>query len=585
MIGTPMASPPPDRLAEIESRMELLAVQVADLRARLARLEPPVEPPAPAAGVPTNREGPADWAPLSTTAALIGRTLVVLGGAYLIRAMADSNVVHLGTGVGIGLGYATWWMLRADQAAAKGDRPSALFHALASGLIALPLLFETATRFHLMGARATLLVLVTFLAGALGVARRRALDTAAALLATMGLVTVVALFGSLHDLLGTAWALLAIALGVEALAPERRWEALRWPTAAVLDAAMLALVALVARPTGLPESYVGVTAGAAFVAALALPALHLAALAVHTLVRGREVTAFEMTQVPAALLIGLPGAWRLAAAQGHSPVGLGVAVVVLGGLCYAAAFLFAERRAGSGRNFYFYAAAAGLLTLVGAGTLFAGTMLVAAGCALAIGAAVAARRFGRWTLALHGTLYLLATALTTGFIEGAVRALFAIDAPPGAGWRLGPPFLLVALAVYRLVAHMQRPTPLAWWSRVPDLFAAFVTVLGAAGMLAEAALAGLDRLHVAAQMAATAGTAILALVALVTAWVGARWRLVELGWLVHPLLVVGGLKLVAMDLRHGAPGALFVSFVLYGAALSVAPRLLRSRGARLFAEP
>jgi hypothetical protein len=32
-----------------------------------------------------------------------------------------------------------------------------------------------------------------------------------------------------------------------------------------------------------------------------------------------------------------------------------------------------------------------------------------------------------------------------------------------------------------------------------------------------------------------------------------------------------------MDLRLGRPVTLFVSFVLYGTALSVAPRLLRSR--------
>jgi hypothetical protein len=33
-----------------------------------------------------------------------------------------------------------------------------------------------------------------------------------------------------------------------------------------------------------------------------------------------------------------------------------------------------------------------------------------------------------------------------------------------------------------------------------------------------------------------------------------------------------------MDLRRGVPAALFLSLVLSGAALSVAPRLLRPRG-------
>ncbi len=78
-------------------------------------------------------------------------------------------------------------------------------------------------------------------------------------------------------------------------------------------------------------------------------------------------------------------------------------------------------------------------------------------------------------------------------------------------------------------------------------------------------------------MEAPIGTAILALVAFAAAWAGGRWALPELGWFVHPILVLGGLKLIAMDLPQGRPAALFVSFVLYGAALSLAPRLLRSR--------
>jgi len=131
--------------------------------------------------------------------------------------------------------------------------------------------------------------------------------------------------------------------------------------------------------------------------------------------------------------------------------------------------------------------------------------------------------------------------------------------------------------VYGLVARMQQPMSPAWWSRLPQLITAFVTVLGAGGVLAEAALGVLERLHAGGGVEAAAGTAVLALLAFVAAWMGPRWQLAELGWLVPPLLVGGGVKLVAMDLRYGAPAALFVSFVLYGAALSVAPRLLRSR--------
>ena len=575
-----MVSPTPDRLGEIESRIEVVAEQVRELRARLARLEQPsVEAGTPAAVAPprsVDQAGPEEWAAVPATAGLIGRTLVVLGGAYLVRAVADAHLVPLGTGVALGLAYAGWWMLRADQAARSGDRASAFFHALASGLIALPLVFETTAHFGLFGPRSALLVLVAYLAGTLVVARRRALDVAAALLTLMALATLVALLASTHDLLATAWALLAIGLGVEALAPPGRWASLRWPTALVLDAVTVAMVVLVSRPTGLPEGYVAFTVRAALVATLTLPTLYLGSHAAHTLLRGGQVTAFEMTQAPLALLVGFGGAWHLTAAHGLSRVGLGAAIVVLGALCYAAAFLFAERRPGHARNFYFYGTAAGTLTLVGTGTLLGGTRLVLAGWCLAVVAALAGQRLERTTLALHGALYLLATALLTGVVDGSIRAVLAVAAPVGAGWRLAPPFVLVGLAVYAVVATTRRIGPDAWWSRLAQLLAALVTILGTAGVLTAAAIGGLGRLpRAGVGMEATAGTAVLALVAIAAAWAGARWSLPELGWLVHPVLILGGLKLIAMDLRHGGPTALFLSFVFYGAALSMAPRLLR----------
>jgi hypothetical protein len=468
-------------------------------------------------------------------------------------------------------------MLRADYAARDGDRPSAFFHALASGLIALPLVWETTVHFGLFGSRAALLVLMGYLAGWLLVARRRALHGAAALLTIMALATVLALLASMHDLLGTACALLAIALGVEALALEGPWEPLRGPTALALDAVTATMAMLVARPMGLPEGYLAVPASAAFGAALALPALYLASLAACTLLRGRQVTAFELTQVPLALLIGFGGAWRLTTAAGLSPAGLGSAIVVLGALCYAAAFLFAERRAGQARNFYFYGTAAGVLTLIGAGALLEGTWLVFAGCGLAVVAAWSGRQLARTTLALHGALYLLATALWTGFLAGSIRAVLGAGAPPAAGWRLAPLLLLVSLVVYAIVATAPRPPLPARWSRLAPLLAAVVMILGSAGVLAEAAIGGIGRLPVAGvAMHATAGTTVLALLAVAAAWVGARWGLPELGWLVPPILVVGGLKLIAMELRQGEPTSLFLSFVFYGAALSVVPRLLRS---------
>ena len=73
------------------------------------------------------------------TVALVGRTLLVLAGAYVARALTDGRVVPAGVGVALGLAYAVFWQLRADREARAGRRESAVFHALASSLIAFPL--------------------------------------------------------------------------------------------------------------------------------------------------------------------------------------------------------------------------------------------------------------------------------------------------------------------------------------------------------------------------------------------------------------------------------------------------------------
>ena len=75
--------------------------------------------------------------------------------------------------------------------------------------------------------------------------------------------------------------------------------------------------------------------------------------------------------------------------------------------------------------------------------------------------------------------------------------------------------------------------------------------------------------------AAAIRTAILSLGAIILAALGSKRRLLELTWLVYPVLVVTGVKLVFEDLRHGNPLALFVSFAFLGVALIIAPRLLR----------
>ncbi len=48
---------------------------------------------------------------------LVGRTFVVLGGAYLLRALTESGTLPVTVGVTLGFAYAAIWLVAADRTA------------------------------------------------------------------------------------------------------------------------------------------------------------------------------------------------------------------------------------------------------------------------------------------------------------------------------------------------------------------------------------------------------------------------------------------------------------------------------------
>ena len=564
-----------DRLAELQSAVLELAGSVRRLEARVLELER--RGPGPnglARQAAAVAEAPSPEIALSQgTLALFGRALLVLAGAYVARALTDGRVVPPGVGVALGLAYAVFWQFRADRAARGGRRESAVFHAVASCVIAFPLLWETTARFGLLGPRPACAALVAFFALALGVAWRQRLSVACAAATALALATAVVLLVATRDLLAGFVALLAIAAALEWVAYRERWLALRWWAAVVLDAVAFLLAAVVTRPQGLPPGYVPLTPPAAAVALLALPALYVAGLAARTLRRGRPVTFFEAAQGTLAVLLGFGGAWKILAARGDSPVGLGVLALLLGALCYGAAFAFAERRAGQGRNFYFYSTAGGFLTLAGANVVAFGPVLPFVLGGLGLLAALFGRRFGRMTLRVHSDLYLAAGALETGLAVAGVRAVAgqATDGLPAPAWVAA----LAAAAGWAVLAT-DPGAPRSGGARVPQLLLALLVVfaLGKAAQVGLWAALG-PRLTADSGVAAVLRTAVLAALALGLAAAARRGSWPELGWLVYPLVALGGVKLLLQDLREGRPATHVLSLAIYGAVLVLAPRLVR----------
>jgi len=131
--------------------------ELIELAQRVARLEQyaglsapaAVQPPAPdLAEYPVVlTEHP--LAEMPNLLPVIGRALLGLAGAYLLRALTESAAVPGKLGIAIGIAYALGWLGLAARRPLE-ERWSAAIDSLTSVLILSPLLWEATARFHLL---------------------------------------------------------------------------------------------------------------------------------------------------------------------------------------------------------------------------------------------------------------------------------------------------------------------------------------------------------------------------------------------------------------------------------------------------
>jgi hypothetical protein len=252
--------------------------------------------------------------------------------------------------------------------------------------------------------------------------------------------------------------------------------------------------------------------------------------------------------------------------------------LAIGAACYVVTFVFMEGRRDFERNQYFYSTLALVLVVAGFALVAREHWIAAVFSVLAVIAAGMWSRTGRLYLLLHGAAYVVAAS----FASQALRyGAWALAASPVRPWLLPSAVMLVTLVAGALSAWFAaaRPDPdggaLASGLRFIIVVVLVWVACGAVvGVLAPAA-AGLADRSVDLGALATLRTGVLAVAALVIAWAGRQARFREWTWLVYPLLVVIGLKMVAQDFKFSRPATLFIALALYGAALIIAPRLRR----------
>jgi hypothetical protein len=505
---------------------------------------------------------------------LIGRSLVVLGGAFALRAITEAAIVPQFAGMLLGLTYAVLWILLADRAAGRDRRTSATFHGFAAAIIGFPLLWEATVKFELLPATAGAIAVTGLAALALGVATRRRLPGLAWIVTLAALAAAVALAVATKSLILFFSVLLLLALATLHLAYLRDWRGLGWLTAVAIDCAVL-LATLIVLIGNSARSAELVPAGQLVTLQLSLVGGYVVSFIYRTLATRRDLTAAEIAQGIAVAAIGLGGAMAVSRTGAMSVLPLGVMGMALGAGCYGASFVLLDRTQERRVNFIFFTTLAMLSTVISFEVLFAGLVLVLGFALLAVVTAWLGVRGSRATLSLHSAVYATAAAVTSGLVASSFDCYVGATVP-GVDWiSVGTVGALLTAGVccwFPVATHGRTWGRL---SQLPKLVVLGVMLAALGGVLITLGSSFLPAGDNAALAALRTG--VLALSALAVAFLG-RWpRVPEAAWLIYPVLAAGGLKLILEDFRLGRPATLFISLGLYGGALILAPRIGRKR--------
>jgi DMSO/TMAO reductase YedYZ heme-binding membrane subunit len=504
---------------------------------------------------------------------LMGRAFLVLGGAFLLRAVTDANLVPLVLGTSIGYVYAIAWLVPAHRAARRGRVEDASFHGLATGIIALPLIWEACVRTELLepwaGAGA---LLFTAILG-LGTALHGRVPAVAWLTAGAAAPTALGLGFATRALTPFLACLLALGLLTLWAGDRRGWPGLGWAVAAMTNAAFLLLMAVtIVKPHALDIMGIGPDAWLAMLGGF--PAVYLGSLAVRTLFQGQPARTLEVGQALTASAVGVAGAMVISPWTHAGPSGVATVMVVLASCSGAAAIGVVRRRQGEGLTFHFYLALGSVLALIGIPVILDPLPATAAFGAIGIAGVWRGWRIGRGVAALHGAAHLVAAAAASSFLTGVLEA-FTGPAKAPATW-LHLPVIVAAICIGLACATVwpRRHEPWSWAGRVAGGVIALLLVSGVADFMVTLGATLLPKdggMAAAALPVLRTGMLAAVAVALSALHVGNRWS--DLQRLSYGILGIGALKLIMEDLHMGQAATLFASLTLYGGALILVSRM------------
>jgi hypothetical protein len=562
---------------DIALEFEQLTERVRALENRVAALEGrPVQPAVaslPATFPPLERsKAPATWRgfpPAEMPAGMvpvIGKAVLGIAGAYLLRAIAESGVVPRVPIVVLAVVYAGLWLAWAVRKYVS-HRLAGVTYAVTSALIVCPLMWESTVRFHVLEPSIAAVVLVGFVLASVALCWRREVEIIPFVVTLATAVTCLALIAGAGDFVPFSGALLAMALLAELAACSDRQRLMRTVPAIAADLALSLLLLVVVSPQGIGEGMHAASSASVMILCLGLLATYGGSIGFRGFFRLCRLTVFETVQACLAFSIGAGAVLLLGRGTGSAL--LGGFFLILSAVCYWGAL---SRFAGESytRNRRISASWAAALLIAGAFLVFPGNIAIVFLCLSAVCASYLYSRSGKFSLGFHATLFLGAALAVSPLASYVVRAL-ALTVPGSPSWVVWC-IVIAAAACYGVGAtrvEEKRRRRVLWV--VPALVLGFTVAAVATTLIVS--LGG--RIASTASALSVIRTAVNCILAVVLGFLCLRQQRIELGWVAYMAVGFGTLKLLFEDLRFGDAWSLVVSFLFYGSVLILLPRLTR----------
>ena len=240
----------PDALARLSATVETLECRVYALEHPASNQQAPSQSEAiesPAA-IPRTTSSPQSAGIFS----VVGKAMLGIAGAYLLRAMAESTTFPRAVVVPVALSYAAMWLVAATRVKTEAKFAS-IAYAGTSVLILIPMLWELTLRFNFFSAAMAATVLGAFVVASFFLAWRR--HFAAVTWVTTAACSTAALIMAIatHDLVPFILAILAMTVASEAAAAHDRSSFIRFWVAISADVAVCALIYIASRTGGFPH--------------------------------------------------------------------------------------------------------------------------------------------------------------------------------------------------------------------------------------------------------------------------------------------------------------------------------------------